>query len=138
MPRSPQPSSAAGIALVEVLIAMLVLIVGLVATAQLLVVSTTARTDAGAVTTATLDAQDKLEELLAAGFSAPELRVGTIDTLATDVPGAFDRTAAGRTRRWRVDAGPVADTRLVRVLVLSPRARAPGGRVELLSLVRRR
>ena len=122
----------------EVLIAMLVLIIGLVATAHLLAVSTVAHADASTVTSATLDAQDKLDELLAAGFAAPPLQIVAPNTLAADVADHFDRTAAGRTRRWRVDAGPVAGTRIVRVLVLSPQPRGATGRVELVSMLRRR
>jgi type II secretory pathway pseudopilin PulG len=137
MPVRRSLSPADGIALVEILVAMLVLIVGLVSMAQLLAVSTAALAGAGAVTGATLDAHDKLEELLASGFSGAALAVSTVDTLAADVPGHFDRTAAGRTRRWRVDEGPGADIRFVRVLVMRPGLGRLGGRVELVSMVRR-
>jgi hypothetical protein len=124
-----------GISLVEVLVAMVVLTGGLVSTAHLLAVSTVTHADAAAVTGATLDAQEKLEDLLAAG---PALQVSGVDSLNADVADLFDRAASGRTRRWRVDAGPVADTRIVRVLVLGPQPRRYGGRVELVSMVRRR
>ena len=126
-----------GSTLVEVLVAMLVLIIGLVAMAQLLVVSTLAHADAAAATGATIDAQNKLEELLAAGFDTPALQLAGTATLTTDVTGYFDRTPAGRTRRWQVDAGPVAGTRVVRVRVMDRASRRFGARVELLSLVRR-
>jgi hypothetical protein len=118
--------------------AMLVLIIGLVAVAQLLVVATVARADAAATTGATLDAQDKLEELVATGFASPALQVTTTDTLTADVADYFDRSAAGRTRRWRVEAGPVAGTRIVRVRVVDPAFGRSGARAELLSMVRQR
>jgi type II secretory pathway pseudopilin PulG len=137
-PASERGVSESGIGLVEVLMAMLVLIIGLVAVAQLLVVATVARADAAATTGATLDAQDKLEELVATGLASPALQVTTTDTLTANVADYFDRTAAGRTRRWRVEAGPVAGTRIVRVRVLDPTFGRFGARAELLSMVRRR
>ena len=133
-----QAGTENGSTLVEVLVAMLVLVIGLVAMAQLLVVSTLAHADAAAATGATLDAQNKLEELLAAGFDTPALQVAGTATLTANVTGYFDRTVAGRIRRWQVDAGPVASTRIVRVRVLDRAARRFGARVELRSMVRRR
>ena len=116
---------------------MLVLIVGLVSTAQLLAVSAVALADAGVVTAATLDAEDVLDELAAAGFAAPALQVSATDTLGADVDGYVNHSAAGRTRRWQIEEGPVAGTRVVRVRVLSPGARRYGGHIELRSMVRR-
>lgn len=107
----------AGSTLVEVLIATLVLVSGLLAMAQLFLVA--AATNAAArdgTVTATLAAQ-KLEQLLAGDVTVAAERVEHVDTFGRVVgDGESPPADAVYTRRWSVEtAGPETVAIVVRV-----------------------
>ena len=128
-----------GFSLVEALVAMVVITLGLVSMAQLMAVTAMRHHDAREVALATERGQAKLEELMKLNLAtAPELAITPLspDSLATDVPGYFDTPETGITRRWRVEAGPVPDTRLVTIRVVDVRARQYGSTIELTTIIR--
>ena len=92
-----------GFALLETLLASTILVVGVLSLAQLLTVAARANVAAGQVTTATILAADKMEELrgLPWGATAGEDRVGP------------------HTRRWRVSPLPddAANAAVIEVVV---------------------
>ena len=137
--KSAQPSRTlsddAGFTLVEVLIATLVLVVGLVSVAQLLAVSVVMNSDARSATSATQQAQTKIDELMKASFTTPAVQINAADTLSSNVANYFDTPAAGITRRWQVTAGP-SNTRKVTVRVLASRGRLYGNKVEMTTIIR--
>lgn len=117
-----------GFSLVEVLVSMTIMMVGLVAVAQLLAVSVHTHTLGRRTSEASLLATAKLEELAKlnhATAAAVQITMGGPDPLANNVADHFDVTAAGYIRRWSVAAGPAAATRLVTVRVIPPANRQP-------------
>ena len=100
---------------------MAIVTTGLVATAQLLTLTIAQHQLGRAITSATRLAQDKQEELLQLDFvTSPSVQISpaTPDPLAANVDNYYDIPIAGLyTRRWRIDAGPTATTRLVTVRV---------------------
>ena len=133
---SAGPRDAAGFTLVEVMVAMLVLIVGLVGVAQVLAVSLLMHADAREATTATQQAQAKIDELMKANFTLPSLQLAGPESLTGNVNNHFDTPAPGITRRWRVENGPAVNTRLLTIRVLDSRARRYGGQIDLATVIR--
>jgi type IV pilus modification protein PilV len=128
-----------GFSLVEVLVAMLIMTMGLLAVAQMLAVALNAETQARNGTTAARLAQDKLDQLMKADFdTSPQIQVTPtgVDTLNANVLNYYDAPDTGITRRWLVQAGP-ATTRLLTVRVLVTRGIATRRIVNLTTLVRR-
>ena len=128
-----------GLSLVEALVAMVVITLGLVSMAQLMAITAMRHHDAREVALATELGQAKLEELMKLNLAtAPALRTTPTspDTLSTDVAGYFDTPETGVTRRWRVQAGPVSNTRLVTVRVINVRARQYGSTFDLTTIIR--
>jgi len=112
----------AGFTLIELMIASVVLTIGLVSMAELLAVSTLMHSDARLVTNGTHWAQSKVEELAKLNFvTAPNVQVG--GSLTANVANYNDNPTPGVTRRWLVQAGPAADTRLLTIRVINPGAR---------------
>ncbi len=133
--------SAAGVTLIEVLIATVILVVGLVGGAQLLAVSIQMQQLARGTTDATRLANTKFEELMKLNFAAdPAIQIAPVglDPLTQNVPNYFDVPVAGvYTRRWLVQAGPTATTRLVTVrLVPAQTDRRIAKPVDLTTVVR--
>ncbi len=133
--------SDTGVTLIEVLIATVILTVGLVGSAQLLAVSIQMHQLAGGTTDATRLANAKLEELMKLNFAAdPAIQITPVgpDPLTQNVPNYFDEPVPGvYTRRWHVQAGPTATTRLVTVrLVPAQTDRRVAKEVDLTTLVR--
>ncbi len=133
--------SDAGVTLIEVLIATVILVVGLVGGAQLLALSIQMHQLAGGTTDATRLANTKLEELMKLNFAAdPAIQIAPVglDPLTQNVPNYFDVPVAGvYTRRWLVQAGPTATTRLVTVrLVPAQTDRRIAKPVDLTTVVR--
>ena len=128
-----------GFSLVEVLISMVIMMVGLVAVAQLLAVSVQTHLLGRRTSEASLLATGKLEQLAKlnhATAAAIQISPTSPDPLAGNVTNYFDQ-ANGYTRRWRVTAGPTADTRQVTVRVLPPANRQPWLKtVEVTTIVR--
>ena len=115
----------------------MVLTVGLVAMAQLLAVSTVMHMDSRQASSASQLAQAKVEELMKLNLAtAAAVQVTGSDSLAANVTNYFDTPQADVTRRWRVQAGPVAGTRLVTVRVINPRAHLYGTETDLTTILR--
>ena len=133
--------SETGVTLIEVLIATVILTVGLVGGAQLLGISIQMHQLAAETTDATRFANAKVEELMKLNFATdPAIQITPvgIDPLTQDVPNYFDVPVAGvYTRRWVVQAGPTATTRLVTVrLVPAQTDRRTAKPVDLTTVVR--
>jgi hypothetical protein len=118
---------------------MAIMMVGLVAIAQLLAVSVHTHllgrrtSEASMLATAKLEELSKLNHLSAAAI---QISPTTPDPLAGNVTNYFD-TAAGYTRRWQVTAGPTTDTRQVTVRVLPPANRQPWNKtVDVTTILR--
>jgi len=128
-----------GFSLIEVLIAMLVVTIGLVSMAQLMAVTTIMHSDARQTSMATQLGQAKLDELMKlnlATAAAVQLTPVSPDSLDEDITNYFDQPNATITRRWKVEAGPTADTRTVTVRVINPRARQYGSELEFTTIIR--
>ena len=96
---------------------------------------------AAETTDATRLANAKLEELMKLNFAAdPAIQITPVglDPLAQNVPNYFDVPVAGvYTRRWLVQAGPTATTRLVTMrLVPAQTDRRIAKPVDLTTVVR--
>jgi hypothetical protein len=117
------------------MIAMVILTIGLVSLAQLLTIATVMHNDAREATSVTHLAQSKLGEFVKLNFAtAPAIQPG--GSLTANVANYFDTPQNGTTRRWLVQAGPVANTRLVTVRVVNRRGRQYGATQDLTTLVR--
>ncbi len=110
----------AGFTLVEVMVAMMVFLVGSIAVAQLMAVTARMHLVSQNSTEATRLAHEKFDELTRLDFGAdPAMQITGADTLGGSVPNYFDSPTPGLvTRRWRVQAGPTATTRVVTVRVI--------------------
>ena len=129
-----------GFSLAEVLIAMIVMLIGLVSVAQLLAVSATTHWLGRRTAEASTLGATKLEEFSKLNIlTTPALQITPAlpDSLTTNVAGYFDVAGPGYTRRWRVQNGPTANTRLVTVRVIPP-TRGSGWQkpVELRTILR--
>jgi type II secretory pathway pseudopilin PulG len=125
-----------GFSLVEVLVGTLLLVIALVSLVQLLAVSTLTHHDAGEAARATYEAQSKIDELMQTDFDAPAVQITGADTLGRNVANYFDTPSDTITRRWRVQPGPIANTRLVSVRVLNRQARQYGRQIDLATVIR--
>jgi len=129
-----------GLSLIEALIAVAVLTVGLLGAAQLLAIAVQSHLLARETTTASRLATDKIEELMKANFvtdARVQVSSSSPDPLAQDVPNYFDVPTPVYTRRWQVQAGPTATTRLVTVrLVPAGRDVAMAKAVEVSTVIR--
>lgn len=129
-----------GFGLVEVLVSTLILAFGLVSVAQLLAVTTTVHMGAREAARATRDAQAKVDGLMKLNFTrAPEIQLTPLgaNSLNTNVANYFDQPSPGLTRRWLVQAGPSADTRLLTMRVLNSSAANNGRQIDLITVIRR-
>jgi prepilin-type N-terminal cleavage/methylation domain-containing protein len=119
--KSPSASNQRGFTLVEVIVAMLICVVGIVAMAGLLAITLRMQQLGRNSTSAVRMAQDKIDELSAMNFntSAQVACGGSLTTNATDhndVPVVNGVNMPYR-RRWLVQAGPDADPQLRMVTV---------------------
>jgi prepilin-type N-terminal cleavage/methylation domain-containing protein len=115
-----------GFSLIEVLVSMVIMLVGLVAVAQLLAVSVQTHTLGRRTSEAALLAADKLEELAKLNHTtAAAVQITGVNTLATNTANYFDQPGGDYVRRWVVTAGPTANTRRVTVRVIPPANRTP-------------
>jgi type IV pilus modification protein PilV len=138
MARSSFLSSSRGASLIEVLIATLILTIGLVGMAQLMGVSMLMHLNAREATTATQLAQAKVDELMKlnmATAAAVQITPANASSLTTNVANYFDSPQAAITRRWQVQPGPAANTRVLTVRVINARARQ-GGQVDVSTIIR--
>jgi hypothetical protein len=134
-------ATEAGFSLLEGLIATALLVVGLLAVAQVLAMTVAQHGVGRSTAEATRLAQSKHEELAKLDFATdPSVQVSPLapDPLTQNVANYFDVPANGvYTRRWRVETGPTATTRFLTVRVeptdmTRPLARA----VDLATVIR--
>ena len=128
-----------GFSLVETLVSMVIMMVGLVAVAQLLAVSVHTHTLGRRTSESALLAADKIEELAKLNHTtAPAVQITAINTLAANTANYFDEPGGGYVRRWVVTAGPTGNTRRVTVRVLPPANRTPWLKtVDVTTILRR-
>lgn len=108
-----------GFTLVETLTAAIILTVALVALAELLVVSIRMHQIGRDSASAARMAQDKVEEMMKMNFTFnPAIQPSAGNSLDENVAPWVDQPEAGYTRRWRVTAGPVTNTRVVTVRIV--------------------
>jgi prepilin-type N-terminal cleavage/methylation domain-containing protein len=118
---SPSASSQRGFTLVEVIVAMLICVVGIVAMAGLLAITLRMQQLGRNSTSAVRMAQDKIDELSAMNFNT-SAQIGCGGSLTTntadhnDVP-VVNGANMPYTRRWLVQAGPDADPQLRMVTI---------------------
>jgi len=127
-----------GFTLVEVLVCMLVLATGLVGMAGLLGVTTRMHLEAREATRATRLAEDKVDQLMKLIFTtAPSIQVNADPTtsLTSNVANYFDQPVEGITRRWNVQPGPTANTRVLTVRIINNRTRQFGSQTDLSTVI---
>jgi hypothetical protein len=125
---------------VEVLVSTVILVAGLVSTAHLLAVTTQMHVGAREAARATREAQAKIDEMMKLSFTtAPAVQLTPlgVDSLNTNVANYFDVPAPGLTRRWRVQPGPTANTRLLTIRVTNIGAATLGRQTEITTVIRR-
>ena len=117
---------------------MLVFLVGSVTVAQSLAISSRMHLQARNTTEATRLAEGKFGELMKLDFAAdPAIQITAVDSLNANVANYFDTLIAGAvTRRWQVQAGPTANTRLVTVRVIDRQGSLGQRTVNLTTLIR--
>jgi type II secretory pathway pseudopilin PulG len=128
--------SARGFTLIELLVCTLVLTTGLIAIAGLLLVTTDMQVGAREVTRSTRLAQGKIDELMKLNFATAPAIQAPGGSLTSDVANYFDTPAPNITRRWTVQAGPAANTRILTVRVVNLGARQYGREVNMTTVMR--
>jgi hypothetical protein len=128
--------------LVEALFACVILTGGMVAVAQLMTVSLRQHQLGRSSTDAVQLVTAKIEELTKLNFgTAPAIQVTPVnpDSLTTNVANYFDVPVANTyTRRWRVTAGPAANTRILTVRLIPTTAnRLVAKEFEITTILRR-
>jgi prepilin-type N-terminal cleavage/methylation domain-containing protein len=120
------PRDEAGFSLVELLVATTILTVGLLAAARVFAASTMANAGARTITSATVLALEKMEELRAVPMDDPALERSPPDALTVDIAGYSDRPDPAYVRRWSVEPLPSYPDAAVAVRVAVLRPGAPG------------
>ena len=116
---------------------MFVFLVGSVAVAQLLAVTASMHLVSQNSTQATRLVQQKFDELMKLDFAADaSIQITAVDTLTANTPNYFDNPGPAITRRWRVQAGPTATTRLVTVRVINGQGSMTQRTVDLTTMIR--
>ena len=107
-----------GSSLVEIMVALVIFGIGVVAAARMLPQSSARTTHSRNRTVAVNLAQEKVEELMAEGFKDAELTAGDHDDAANPISNHFERS-------WSItDDTPVVDMKLISVTVSFPAAGA--------------
>ena len=113
----------AGFTFVEAIVATAILTGGMVAVAQLLVLSLQMHHVSRSTSTGSKLAIAKVEELMKLNFdTAAAIAITPVSpySLDSNVTNYFDTAADGSTRRWNIVAGPATDTRRLTVRVIPP------------------
>jgi len=111
-----------GFTLIEVLIAMVILSVGILAIASMQIQALTGNSVANSSTIRVVSAQHKLEELISLPFDDPKLEIAG-NSPGTDSDGNThqEATADGYTIRWDItDDDPIANAKRITVRVKAP------------------
>lgn len=107
-----------GSSLVEIMVALVIFGIGVVAAARMLPQNSARKTHSRNRTVAVNLAQEKVEELMAEGFKDAELTAGDHDDAANPISNHFERS-------WSItDDTPVVDMKLISVTVSFPAAGA--------------
>lgn len=128
-----------GFTLVEVLIAMSIMTVGLVAVAQLMAVSAQSHRLGRMTSDGARLAAAKIEELVKLNMSShPSVQItpASPNSLAQNVTNFWDMSGQ-YTRRWQLSAGPTANTRRLTVRVVPPVGLPLAKNVEVTTILRR-
>ena len=116
---------------------MVVFLIGSVAVAQLLVVTTQMHLVSQNSNQATRLVQQKFDELMKLDFAADAaVQISGANTLAANAANYFDIPGPTSIRRWWVRAGPTATTRLVTVRVIDGQGSMTQRTVDLTTLIR--
>ncbi len=119
------------------MVATLVFVVGSVAVAQLLAVSAQMHLVSQNSTQATRLVQQKFDELMKLDFAADaSIQISAANTLTANTANYFDSPGPAVTRRWSVQAGPTATTRLVTVRVIDGQGSMSQRTVDLTTVIR--
>ncbi len=113
-----------GYALIEVLVAASLLVSALAIVAQVFAAATQARRGAEDTTRATVLAQQKIEELIAAAARPGAIALSPPGAIGADTAG-FSERVDGRSLRWSIEPLPAAPSSavVIRVVVLAAGAR---------------
>jgi Tfp pilus assembly protein PilV len=137
---SKRSADQSGFMLVDVLVSTVIFVVGMLALAQLLIFTSHMHLSAQRSGEATRLAQDKLDELVKVNFATdPRIAItpANPDSLAVNVANYFDVPVAGvLTRRWKVQAGPTANTRLVTMRVVTSDRSQSARTMDIVTLLR--
>lgn len=137
----PSSGGERGFTFVEALVATAILTGGMVAVAQLLVLSLQMHHMGRATSVASKLAAAKVDQLMKLNFdTAASIAITPTspDALGQNVTNYFDSPGSGYTRRWKVETGPATDTRKVTVRVVPPTTNRNIFRtVEVVTIVRR-
>lgn len=105
-----------GSSLVEIMVALVIFGIGVVAAARMLPQSSARTTHSRSRTMAVNMAQEKIEELMAEGYKDAELTAGDHEDVNNPLSNHFNRS-------WSVtDDTPVADMKMISVTVTFPAA----------------
>ena len=116
---------------------MVVFLVGSVAVAQLLAVTTQMHLVSQNSTQSTRLAQQKFDELMKLDFAADAaVQISGANTRTANTANYFDTPNPTVTRRWSVQAGPTATTRLVTVRVIEGQGSMSQRTVDLTTVIR--
>ncbi len=116
---------------------MIVFLVGSLAVAQLLAVTTQMHLVSQNSTQATRLVQQKFDELMKLDFAADaSVQISAATTLTANTANYFDNPGPTVTRRWSVQAGPTATTRLVTVRVIQGEGSMSERTVDLTTVIR--
>jgi len=118
---------------------MLVVTIGLVGMAQLMAVTTVVHSDARQSSMATELGQAKIDELSGRDVAtdlAVQVTPPSPDSLGENVTNYFDTPTATITRRWKVEDGPTAGTRVVTVRVINTGSRQYGTTMYFRTILR--
>lgn len=126
----PPRDAEAGSALIEALVAAGFFAAAAVGVVQLATLAVGIYADAGERSRSVAWAESGLSEI-ALGRAG----LATGGDLETDTPGFVDHPEAGVVRRWRIDEGPVAATRRVRLRVVNARVRRGRRTVDVSTIV---
>ena len=119
------------------MVALVVFLVGTLGVAQLIGVTTQMHLVAQNSTQATRLVQQKFDELMKLDFAADaSVQISAANTLTANTANYFDIPGPGATRRWTVQAGPTATTRLLTVRVIEGQGSMSERTIDLTTLIR--